>query len=35
MEPTAMIALCEYREIDGQEKPIMLFFKHGLEEEKF
>jgi len=32
---TGMVALLEYREVDGEEVPILLFFKHGLEEEKF
>ena len=34
MNPDAMIAMCEYKEIDGTERPVMMFFKHGLEEEK-
>jgi len=33
--PDGLIALLEYRETsDGGETPIMIFFKHGLEEEK-
>ena len=32
--PDGMVALLEYREVDGEEVPIMLFFKHGLEAEK-
>lgn len=33
--PDGLIALLEYRQIaGGDEKPIMIFFKHGLEEEK-
>lgn len=33
--PDGMIALLEYREgPDGNETPIMIFFKQGLEEEK-
>lgn len=33
--PDGLIALLEYRENDsGDETPIMIFFKHGLEEEK-
>lgn len=35
MDCDGMIALCEYREIDGTQKPVFMFFKHGLEEEKF
>nr|AGT28482.1 translationally controlled tumor protein [Pseudodiaptomus annandalei] len=34
MDPTAMIILLDYKEIDGEEKPVLIFFKHGLEEEK-
>jgi len=35
MDPDAMICMCEYKDIDGKgEKPILMFFKHGLEEEK-
>ncbi|XP_013772058.1 translationally-controlled tumor protein homolog [Limulus polyphemus] len=30
MNPDGMVALCEYRD----DKPVMMFFKHGLEEEK-
>merc|ERR1719500_1441665 len=35
MDPDAMICMCEYKDIDGKgEKPVLMFFKHGLEEEK-
>merc|ERR1711993_177865 len=34
MNPAAMVALIDYREIDGEERPVIMFFKHGLEEEK-
>lgn len=35
MDPDAMIAMCEYKDIDGKgERPVLMFFKHGLEEEK-
>ena len=34
MDPDAMIAMCEYKEVDGVERPCLYFFKHGLEEEK-
>merc|ERR1711970_1591402 len=34
MDPNAMIALVEYREVGGEERPVVMFFKHGLEEEK-
>jgi len=33
-DPDAMIAMCEYKEINGEERPVLMFFKHGLEEEK-
>lgn len=35
MDCDGMVAMCEYRDIDGVSTPIMMFFKHGLEEEKF
>lgn len=35
MDCDGMIALLEYREIDGDSVPILMCFKHGLEEEKF
>ncbi|XP_044267922.1 translationally-controlled tumor protein homolog [Tribolium madens] len=35
MEIDGMVGLMEYREIDGNSVPVMMFFKHGLEEEKF
>jgi len=35
MDIDGMVAMCEYRDIDGVSTPIMMFFKHGLEEEKF
>jgi len=35
MDCDGMIALMEYREIDGESVPILMCFKHGLEEEKF
>merc|ERR1712105_452802 len=34
MDPTGMIILVEYKEINGEERPVVMFFKHGLEEEK-
>ncbi|XP_050546801.1 translationally-controlled tumor protein homolog [Daktulosphaira vitifoliae] len=30
-----MVAMLEYREIDGDNVPVLMLFKHGLEEEKF
>ncbi|KAI4464377.1 translationally controlled tumor protein-related [Holotrichia oblita] len=35
LEEDGMIALLEYREIDGESVPVVMFFKHGLIEEKF
>lgn len=35
MDCDGMVAMCEYRDIDGAQVPILMFFKHGLEEEKF
>jgi phenolic acid decarboxylase len=35
MDPDGMIALCEYRDVDGAQVPVFTFFKHGLDEEKF
>jgi hypothetical protein len=34
MEPSAMILMLEYRDVDGEEKPILMGFKHGLREVK-
>ncbi|KAH8334900.1 hypothetical protein KR074_002172 [Drosophila pseudoananassae] len=34
MDCDGMVALVEYREIDGDSVPVLMFFKHGLEEEK-
>ncbi|TRY67453.1 hypothetical protein TCAL_06441 [Tigriopus californicus] len=35
MDPDAMICMCEYKDVDGEERPVLMFFKHGLNEEKF
>uniref|UniRef100_A0A8D8TCX5 Translationally-controlled tumor protein homolog n=1 Tax=Cacopsylla melanoneura TaxID=428564 RepID=A0A8D8TCX5_9HEMI len=35
MDCDGMVALVEYRDIEGTSTPILMFFKHGLEEEKF
>ncbi|KAG5876674.1 hypothetical protein JTB14_023429 [Gonioctena quinquepunctata] len=35
MEIEGMVGLMEYRDINGESVPVMMFFKHGLEEEKF
>merc|ERR1719376_1641995 len=34
MDPDAMIAMCEYKDVNGAERPVLMFFKHGLREEK-
>lgn len=33
-EIDGMVALLEYRDIDGDSVPVFMFFKHGLDEEK-
>jgi len=35
MDIDGMVAMMEYRMINGESKPIMMFFKHGLLAEKF
>ncbi|KAF7993269.1 hypothetical protein HCN44_006329 [Aphidius gifuensis] len=35
MDIDGLVGLMEYRDIDGVSTPVMMFFKHGLEEEKF
>lgn len=35
MDIDGLVGLMEYREIDGDSVPVLMFFKHGLEEEKF
>ena len=34
MNPDAMILMVEYRDVDGEESPIIMGFKHGLREVK-
>lgn len=34
LDPNGMIAMCEYKDVNGEEKPVMMFFKHGLDAEK-
>ena len=34
MDPDAMICMCQYKDVDGTERPVLMFFKHGLDEEK-
>ncbi|CAH1396278.1 unnamed protein product [Nezara viridula] len=35
MDVDGMIALLEYRDINNESVPVLMFFKHGLDEEKF
>ncbi|XP_017784783.1 PREDICTED: translationally-controlled tumor protein homolog [Nicrophorus vespilloides] len=35
MEIEGMVGLMEYRDVEGGQIPVMMFFKHGLDEEKF
>jgi hypothetical protein len=35
MDAEGMIAMMEYRDIDGVSTPVLMCFKHGLDEEKF
>lgn len=32
---SGMVAILEYRDVDGEEVPVMMFFKYGLLEEKY
>ncbi|XP_064549463.1 translationally-controlled tumor protein homolog [Drosophila montana] len=34
MDVDGMVAMCEYRDINGESVPVFMFFKHGLDEEK-
>ena len=34
MDPDAMICMVEYKDVDGSDRPVLMFFKHGLDEEK-
>jgi len=34
MDTEGMVSLMEYRDIDGASVPVMMFFRHGLLEEK-
>lgn len=34
MDCEGMVAMCEYRDIEGASVPVLMFFKHGLQEEK-
>lgn len=35
MDIDGIVALLEYRDIDGESVPVLMLFKHGLEEQKF
>ena len=35
MDGEAMIAMMEYRDVGSTQVPVLMCFKHGLEEEKF
>jgi len=35
MDIDGIVAMMEYRDIDGVSTPVLIVFKHGLEEEKF
>jgi len=35
MDPDGMVVMVEYKDVDGDNIPILYAFKHGLEEEKF
>merc|ERR1711953_1347320 len=34
MDAEAMILIMDYKDVDGEERPTLMAFKHGLEEEK-
>jgi len=34
MDPDGMVVLLEYKDVDGEQIPVLYAFKHGLEEEK-
>merc|ERR1711994_395673 len=35
MDAEAMILMVEYRDVNGEERPIVMAFKHGISEEKY
>merc|ERR1711862_431895 len=35
MDAEAMILILDYKDIDGEERPILMAFKHGISEEKY
>ena len=34
MDNDAMICIMDYKDYNGEERPTLILFKHGLEEEK-
>merc|ERR1711915_846937 len=34
MDAEAMILIMDYKDVDGEERPVIMAFKHGLSEEK-
>lgn len=34
MDTEGMVAMLEYRDTDGDSVPVLMFFKHGLKDEK-
>lgn len=34
MDPDGMVVLMDYKDIDGEERPVLYFPKYGLTEEK-
>merc|ERR1711931_384411 len=34
MDPNAMIMILDYKEVNGEEKPILMAFNHGVKKEK-
>jgi hypothetical protein len=35
MDPDGLVAIIEYKDVDGDNIPVLYAFKHGLDEEKF
>ena len=34
MDAEAMIMIMDYKDYEGEERPVLMAFKHGLSEEK-
>merc|ERR1712223_328364 len=34
MDPNAMIMILDYKEVNGEEKPVLMAFRHGVNKEK-